>query len=207
MYDIDNAAFAAAVLKGFQDIIGDCANLYYTSTEFRSFFWGSPLTIVGGGMLIPYIAYNGQNAKCLCDKCWQQLKKVIDSNTIEIGIHRGEADKPKTVTEGGANPTRVGVQVNENVNVEAQERRAVPEKYTKRRAPFSVVLWHEVVGHAGNVLENQRHDQKRAIEYENVARECLRFRGAKDIDDRVVTDEDRMGDRMRARWKGVPDDE
>jgi RHS repeat-associated protein len=169
------------VLDGFREIIGDCAKL-----SMRPSGWVN-LTIANShGCHRTYrrrkfeVVYSDEKKDCICDPCWQLLKKAIDSST-EIQIrYLSQSDNAFAYAEG--NPR--DVYINPNVDVELPEADE-NGNYEDMPTPFSIVLWHESIGHAGEGQGHPYIPQNTAsgwdgsyidptIEIENLGRECTR---------------------------------
>jgi len=165
--------FAHDVRRGFQEIIGKCAKLYVKNAGRHTFH---------GTTLRQYrITYSQEKAGCRCDPCWQLLKAAIDNPAPVIQIRYLE-DKTNAFAWFGGNPRNVLINPRVNVRLPERDRHG---NYVYRRVPFSIVLWHEAIGHASLGLGHPRVPVNTrggwdgvyvdpTIAEENRARDCTR---------------------------------
>jgi len=169
-------SFANKVRGGFQEVIGDCAKLRAEDDGRR------PV----GGAIVPQlrIAYSSEKPGCRCDDCWQTLKRAIDNAAPVIQI-RYLQDKSNAYAANVGILRDVLINPGVNAPLPERDRRGT---YRVRRAPFSIVLWHEAIGHGFLGTGHPRIPENTAagwdgvfvdptIAEENRARNCTRLLG------------------------------
>ena len=184
--------FANKILDGFSDVIGDCATLYLETSEPM---FVRKHSLWGGDAIVPrkkyVIRYKDPKPDCICNPCWEYLRRILDNQNRTITIHYLQS------TDGAfTGPLRSldNVYINPDVNVKVGEKDPgtplIPGKiYPQEVIPFPVVLWHEAIGHAAEELTHPTEGNKRTnhdpsfvdpvIQIENMARECLRLQNKK----------------------------
>ncbi len=173
--------YANIVMEAFQEIIGDCAELTVEKSGVEE------LSRLGKNKErdVYKLNYIKENPECICSNdCWQVLKKWMESKKRTVKIHNWEQ-------KGSSLGSRYtgDVYINPRIRVSVLENQS-DGSYDEERIPFSIVLWHEAIGHGAKGLE---HPQVEAnfistwdgkyldptLEEENRARKCTRKLGKK----------------------------
>jgi hypothetical protein len=176
-------ACASKVMLALDSVIGDCATLRLTNETYKTISQGP-----GGQfkMLVSAdIGYYKEKKGCKNDCCWQDLKKMIDSGQqYDVGYTAARTEEPQWEPAAPGNPGGlVGTAyVNPDYAPFLWEVAKGGWLYSAP-PPFSVIVWHELVGHglygyqhspeAGNWLNPESPYYDPSIRVENAARHCL----------------------------------
>jgi hypothetical protein len=138
------------------------------------------------------IYYTNEKPGCACNSCWVYLKGALAENIPQKDLYISRFPR---INNARAWPNDV-IEINENVDVRMPE---VGPNGTVlwNRAPPSVILWHEAIGHGFRDLSHPEGPENRrggsgkdpVILEENNARNCLRLQGVQ-IYDRQPTYDD-----------------
>lgn len=176
--------FFEDVRQALQSIVGDCATI--TLKDKKSVLLGN----AGPMPVYAKIGFKYEKPNCKNDECWQELKKAIESDS-ELPVHwQKKTDRPYWRPQDdvswikGFFGTTWGTHINYYDKIPLWE--IEPNgKYTARNAPFSVMLWHELIGHGHLGLKHPKTSENvinldtptgfydETIQCENRARRCL----------------------------------
>jgi uncharacterized protein RhaS with RHS repeats len=178
--------YANSILKALQAVVGDCAKLSLEVSGHRRAKVDNKKLGTGSAWIgyadgttakvpIYQVKYRAVKENCVCDPCWEDLKKAIDKWS-KIEVFYSEMRDNAYAMNGDV-----------YVNPEATFPTGLVGGGQKN-IEFPALLWHELIGHAhlGNdhpYIESNRKDGNKGdyvdptIAIENQARECLRKQG------------------------------
>ena len=190
------------VQRALQGIIGNCAKLWVDTSSHEKWDWGLGRGKNAYGMPTINITidkvrvtdrgtlkYSDEDPSCKCSDCWKLLKQALDSDT-NIPIKTG-GDDDRTHADDGLPPDAPRTTWPDgDFRPDKPEVRVPPPPIHPGYGPIVIdpttgqpvreppsldlVLFHELIGHAltGNL------DEGKAIDAENLARNCLNKLGA-----------------------------